>query len=70
MYVLSQKGGRTMICLIKAFYSDKQLHSNAQLYNYFNACNDKRLQHSLRGMQQYLKRKGILKNVAYGIWTA
>lgn len=59
-----------MVYSMKTFYSDKQPHSNTQLYNYFNACNNKQLQHSLRGMQQHLKRKGILKNVAYGIWTA
>lgn len=55
------------------FYMDKTPHSNQELFTHFSniygECNQN-LQHTLRGLQQNLKKQGLIKNIAYGIWTA
>ena len=52
---------------IKEFYRDEQVHTNAEVYEYLDA-QTKEEQHTIRGIQQTLKKQDWLINVGRGSW--
>lgn len=59
--------------LLMYFYADCEEHTTQEMYDYFEdiygEC-DKCFQHTLRGLQQGLKKRNIIHNVSRGVWSA
>ena len=52
---------------IREFYSDEQVHTNTEAYEYLDAQTEEE-QHTIRGIQQALKKQNWLINVGRGSW--
>ena len=52
---------------IREFYSDGKVHTNAEAYEYLDAQTEEE-QHTVRGIQQALKKQDWLINVGRGSW--
>ena len=57
--------------ILLELYKDGKPHENFEIYSHFDSifgfC-DTRRNKILRGLQQNLKKQGILKNVGYATW--